>query len=91
MWLSDTSVRRPVLAMVMNLILIAFGVVAYTRLQVREYPDIEPPIVTVETYYRGASASVSNHSLRTSSSSIRPSTSAAFTSSMADSIVRDGR
>lgn len=58
MWLSDTSVRRPVLAMVMNLILIAFGVVAYTRLQVREYPDIEPPIVTVETYYRGASASV---------------------------------
>jgi len=58
MWLSDTSVRRPVLAMVMNLILIAFGIVAYTRLQVREYPDIEPPIVTVETYYRGASAGV---------------------------------
>ncbi|MBE7498657.1 MAG: efflux RND transporter permease subunit [Verrucomicrobiaceae bacterium] len=58
MWLSDTSVRRPVLALVMNLILIAFGVVAYTRLPVREYPDIEPPIVTVETYYRGASASV---------------------------------
>ena len=58
MWLSDTSVRRPVLAMVMNLILIAFGIVAYTRLPVREYPDIEPPIVTVETYYRGAAASV---------------------------------
>nr|WP_294381626.1 efflux RND transporter permease subunit [Prosthecobacter sp.] len=58
MWLSDTSVRRPVLAMVMNLILIAFGVVAYIRLQVREYPDIEPPIVTVETSYRGASAAV---------------------------------
>jgi hypothetical protein len=55
MWLSDTSVRRPVLALVMNLILIAFGIVAYTRLPVREYPDIEPPIVTVETYYRGAS------------------------------------
>lgn len=44
--------------MVMNLILIAFGLVAYTRLPVREYPDIEPPIVTVETYYRGAAASV---------------------------------
>lgn len=58
MWLSDTSVRRPVLATVMNLLLVAFGVVSYTRLQVREYPDIEPPIVTVETYYRGASASV---------------------------------
>ena len=58
MWLSDTSVRRPVLALVMNLILVAFGIVAYTRLPLREFPDIEPPIVTVETYYRGASSSV---------------------------------
>ena len=58
MWLSDTSVRRPVLAAVLNLLLVAFGCVAYTRLQVREYPDIDPPIVTIETYYRGASASV---------------------------------
>ncbi len=58
MWLSDTSVRRPVLAAVLNLLLVAFGSVAYTRLQVREYPDIDPPIVTIETYYRGASASV---------------------------------
>ena len=58
MWLSDTSVRRPVLAAVLNLLLVAFGCVAYTRLQVREYPDIDPPIVTIETYYRGAAASV---------------------------------
>ena len=58
MWLSDTSIRRPVLATVLNLLLIAFGAVSFTRLQVREYPDIEPPIVTVETEYRGASASV---------------------------------
>ena len=58
MWLSDTSVRRPVLATVMNLLLIAFGAVSYSRLQVREYPDIEPPVVSIETYYRGASASV---------------------------------
>ncbi len=58
MWLSDTSVRRPVLALVMNLVLVTFGIVAYTRLPLREFPDIEPPIVTVETYYRGASASV---------------------------------
>ncbi|MBK8091674.1 MAG: efflux RND transporter permease subunit [Verrucomicrobiaceae bacterium] len=58
MWLSDTSVRRPVLALVMNLILVAFGIVAYTRLPLREFPDVEPPIVTVETYYRGAAASV---------------------------------
>ena len=58
MWISDTSVRRPVLAAVLNLLLVAFGIVAYTRLQVREYPDIDPPIVTIETYYRGASANV---------------------------------
>ena len=58
MWLSDTSVRRPVLALVLNLLLVAFGMVAYTRLTVREYPDIDPPIVTVETWYRGASAGV---------------------------------
>jgi multidrug efflux pump len=58
MWLSDTSVRRPVVAAVVNLLLVAFGIVAFTRLPVREYPDMEPPIVTVETYYRGASASV---------------------------------
>ena len=58
MWLSDTSVRRPVLALVLNLLLVAFGTVAYTRLTVREYPDIDPPIVTVETWYRGASAGV---------------------------------
>ncbi len=58
MWLSDISIRRPVLATVLNLLLIAFGAVSFTRLQVREYPDIEPPIVTVETQYRGASASV---------------------------------
>ncbi len=58
MFLSDISVRRPVLATVMSLLLVAFGVVAYTRLQVREYPDIEPPIVTIETVYPGASAAV---------------------------------
>lgn len=58
MWLSDTSVRRPVLATVMNLLLVAFGVVSFSRLQVREYPDIDPPIVTIETVYPGAAASV---------------------------------
>ncbi len=39
MWLSDTSVRRPVLATVMHLLLIAFGAVSYRRLQVRADPD----------------------------------------------------
>ncbi|MGE9270112.1 MAG: efflux RND transporter permease subunit [Verrucomicrobiales bacterium] len=58
MLLSDISVRRPVLAAVMSLLLVAFGIVAYQRLQVREYPDIDPPIVSIETVYPGASAAV---------------------------------
>ncbi|MCB1087078.1 MAG: efflux RND transporter permease subunit [Verrucomicrobiae bacterium] len=58
MILSDISIRRPVLASVMNLLLIAFGLVSYSRLQVREYPDIEPPVITIETEYPGAAASV---------------------------------
>lgn len=58
MVLSDISVRRPVLASVMSLLLVAFGAVSYLRLQVREYPDIEPPIVSIETVYPGASAAV---------------------------------
>ncbi|MAS94983.1 MAG: multidrug transporter AcrB [Verrucomicrobiales bacterium] len=58
MILSDTSIRRPVFATVMSLLLVAFGIVSYTRLQVREYPDIDPPIVTIETAYPGASAAV---------------------------------
>lgn len=58
MILSDTSIRRPVLATVMNLLLVTFGLVALTRLQVREFPDIDPPIVTIETNYIGASAAV---------------------------------
>ena len=58
MILSDISIRRPVFATVINLLLIAFGVVAFTRLQVREYPDIDPPVVSIETEYPGAAASV---------------------------------
>ena len=58
MFLSDVSIRRPVLATVANLLLMAFGVVAYTRMQVREYPDIEPPIISIETVYPGAAAVV---------------------------------
>ncbi|MFC7336475.1 efflux RND transporter permease subunit [Haloferula chungangensis] len=58
MLLSDISVRRPVLAAVMSLLIVAFGIVAYQRLQVREYPDIDPPIVSIETVYPGASAAV---------------------------------
>ncbi|MFT5082730.1 MAG: multidrug efflux pump [Lentisphaeria bacterium] len=58
MLLSDISVTRPVFASVMSLLLIAFGVVCFDRLALREYPDIDPPIVSVETRYPGAAASV---------------------------------
>jgi len=58
MWLSDTSVRRPVLATVFSLLLIAFGVLSFQNLPLRELPDVDPPIVSVETTYVGASAAV---------------------------------
>ena len=58
MKLSETSIRRPVFATVMSLAIILFGVIAFNRLPVREYPDIDPPIISVITLYRGASPSV---------------------------------
>jgi multidrug efflux pump len=58
MILSDVSVTRPVFASVMSLLLIAFGLLSFERLPLREYPDIDPPIVTVETGYPGAAANV---------------------------------
>ncbi len=58
MILSDVSVTRPVFASVMSLLLIAFGLVAFDRLPLREYPDIDPPVVSVETVYPGAAANV---------------------------------
>lgn len=58
MWLSDTSVRRPVLATVFSLLLIAFGLLSFQNLPLRELPDVDPPIVSVETTYVGASAAV---------------------------------
>ncbi|HSG87820.1 MAG TPA: efflux RND transporter permease subunit [Pseudomonadales bacterium] len=58
MILSDVSVRRPVFAAVLSLLLIAFGLLSFDRLPLREYPDINPPIVSVDTSYRGASAQV---------------------------------
>ena len=58
MWLSDTSVRRPVLATVLSALLVAFGLLSFRALPLRELPDVDPPIVSVVTEYRGASASV---------------------------------
>ncbi len=58
MKLSEISIKRPVLALVLTLIIILLGLVAFTRLPVREYPDIDPPIVSISTIYRGASPNV---------------------------------
>src|SRR5262245_66546988 len=58
MRISEVSIQRPVFATVMSLAIILFGVIAFTRLPVREYPDIDPPIVSITTFYRGASPSV---------------------------------
>jgi len=58
MILSDLSIRRPVLASVMSLLLIVLGVIAYTRLTLRELPAIDPPIVSVQVRYPGASAAI---------------------------------
>jgi len=56
--LSEISVRRPVLATVLSLTILLFGLLSFTRLPVREYPDIDSPVVSVSTIYRGASAQV---------------------------------
>lgn len=58
MVLSDISIKRPVLATVMSLLLVVLGVIAYTRLTLRELPAIDPPVVSVEVSYPGASAAV---------------------------------
>ena len=58
MILSDISVTRPVLAAVMSLLLIAAGLVSFERLPLREYPDIDSPVVSIETLYPGAAANV---------------------------------
>lgn len=58
MILSDLSIRRPVLATVMTLMLVLIGLISYQRLSVREYPDIDTPVVSVRTVYPGASAEI---------------------------------
>jgi len=58
MRLSDLSIKRPVFASVISLLLIAFGLVAFDRLTLREYPNIDPPVVSIRTNYPGAAASI---------------------------------
>jgi multidrug efflux pump len=58
MILSDQSVRRPVFASVISLLLVILGLAAMMNLPVRQYPDVESPVVSIDTRYRGASAEV---------------------------------
>ncbi|MFT7242739.1 MAG: multidrug efflux pump [Candidatus Azotimanducaceae bacterium] len=58
MLISDLSVKRPVFATVVSILIVAFGVLAFRDLPLREYPETSPPIVSVSTSYVGASAKV---------------------------------
>ncbi|HEY3221744.1 MAG TPA: efflux RND transporter permease subunit [Gemmatimonadales bacterium] len=58
MRLSETAIRRPVLASMLSAALVLFGFIGYTRLSVRELPDIDPPIISVQTTLPGANAQV---------------------------------
>ena len=55
---SEISIKRPVLAIVMSITIIVFGVIGYTYLGVREYPSVDPPVVNVQTSYTGANADI---------------------------------
>jgi multidrug efflux pump subunit AcrB len=56
--LSSTSIRRPVLAIVMSLTIVIFGIIGFNFLGVREYPSIDPPVITIRTAYTGANADI---------------------------------
>ncbi|AZR41159.1 efflux RND transporter permease subunit [Marinobacter salarius] len=58
MILSDVSIKRPVFATVLSLLIVVFGLAALLGLPVREYPDIDPPVVSISTDYIGAAAEV---------------------------------
>jgi len=58
MTLSSISIERPVLASVMSIVILLFGIIGYTYLGVREFPSVDPPIVTVTTNYPGANADI---------------------------------
>lgn len=58
MILSDLSIRRPVVCIVLSLLIVTVGLLSFSSLPVREYPDIDAPVVSVSTNYRGAAAEV---------------------------------
>ena len=58
MILSDVSIKRPVFAAVISLMLVVVGVIAFSRLPLRELPNIDPPVVSIDVAYPGAAAGV---------------------------------
>jgi hydrophobe/amphiphile efflux-1 (HAE1) family protein len=56
--ISELSLRRPVMAFVMNIILVLFGIIGFNFLGIRDYPAIDPPVVNVRTTYSGANADI---------------------------------
>jgi len=58
MSLASTSIKRPVLSIVMSLVVVIFGVIGFSSLPVREFPSVDPPIINVRTVYPGANAEI---------------------------------
>ncbi len=56
--ISHTSLRRPVFAIVMNLVIVLFGIIGFKFLGVRDYPAIDPPNISVRTSYSGANSDI---------------------------------
>ena len=58
MVLSDLSIKRPVICLVASIVVVLIGLLAFRKLPVREYPNTDSPIVSIDVSYRGASAEV---------------------------------
>jgi multidrug efflux pump subunit AcrB len=58
MSLPSLSIKRPVLTIVLNLLIMLFGIIGFNSLGVREYPSIDPPVINIRTSYAGANAEV---------------------------------
>src|SRR5690349_18121458 len=56
--ISELSLRRPVLAIVMNIVIVVFGIIGFKFLGIRDYPAIDPPNISVNTSYGGANADI---------------------------------
>ena len=58
MFLTDLSIKRPVVSMVMSIVMVMFGILVFFEIPTNELPDIDRPVVSVQTDYKGASAQV---------------------------------